>query len=79
MTSSIHKINKVNQLQYIFLIFCENFDGLCWDMSKILDYFDYLLTDTRGCNIVEKRWRLFIWPTYTFKIQWVTRKQATSC
>ena len=47
MTSSSHKINCVCQLEYNCSIFCENFDSVCWDMSEILDYFHYLLTDPR--------------------------------
>ena len=47
MTSFNHTINQINQLQYNFSVFCESFDSLCLDMSKILDYFYYLLTYQR--------------------------------
>ena len=47
MTSFNHKINSVNELQYNFSTFSENLDSLFWDMSKIFDYFHYLLTDPR--------------------------------
>ena len=52
MTSSNHKIIYVCQLQYNCSIFCENFDSVCWDMSEILDYFHYLLTDPRIIDYV---------------------------
>ena len=47
MTSFNHKINKVNQLQFTFSTFSENLDSLCWDISKILHYLHYSLTDPR--------------------------------
>ena len=47
MTSFNHTINQINQLQCNFYVFCANFDSLCLDMSKILDYFNYFLTDPR--------------------------------
>ena len=47
MTTFIHTINQINQLQYDFSVFCKNVDSLCLDMSMILDYFHYLLIDPR--------------------------------